>query len=201
MRYAIIALAACLFPSMAFAADPAIEAKAEAAIETMFANADGVWKKRVAQDPTQAECSRVRNSPSPERASAIMAREVKSIVYPAQGSVLGDWKRGEALAELGTGGQFTDDASKPNGGNCYACHQIARGELSYGTLGPSLTGYGKLKDFTPAEAKAVYEKIYNSQATHACSIMPRFGTNGFLTIDQIRDLTAYLMSPDSPVNK
>jgi sulfur-oxidizing protein SoxX len=31
--------------------------------------------------------------------------------------------------------------------------------------------------------------------------MPRFGTNNVLTIDQIKDLTALLMSPDSPVNK
>jgi sulfur-oxidizing protein SoxX len=31
--------------------------------------------------------------------------------------------------------------------------------------------------------------------------MPRFGHQGFLSVDQIKDVTAYLMSPDSPVNK
>jgi len=31
--------------------------------------------------------------------------------------------------------------------------------------------------------------------------MPRFGTQGILTIEQIKDVTALLMSKDSPVNK
>jgi sulfur-oxidizing protein SoxX len=31
--------------------------------------------------------------------------------------------------------------------------------------------------------------------------MPRLGANGVLSPEQIRDLVAYVMSPDSPVNK
>jgi sulfur-oxidizing protein SoxX len=31
--------------------------------------------------------------------------------------------------------------------------------------------------------------------------MPRFGSNGILTIEQIKDLVALLMSPESLVNK
>jgi sulfur-oxidizing protein SoxX len=31
--------------------------------------------------------------------------------------------------------------------------------------------------------------------------MPRFGANKILTIEQIKDLVALLMSPDSAVNK
>jgi sulfur-oxidizing protein SoxX len=31
--------------------------------------------------------------------------------------------------------------------------------------------------------------------------MPRFGSNKVLTIDQIKDLVALLMSKDSPVNQ
>jgi mono/diheme cytochrome c family protein len=31
--------------------------------------------------------------------------------------------------------------------------------------------------------------------------MPRMGANGFLSLEQIADLTAYVMSPESPVNK
>jgi sulfur-oxidizing protein SoxX len=61
--------------------------------------------------------------------------------------------------------------------------------------------YGKLRKFSEADAKAVYEKIYNSQAVLPCSNMPRFGTNKVLTIEQIKDAVALLMSPDSPVNK
>jgi sulfur-oxidizing protein SoxX len=115
---------------------------------------------------------------------------------------MGEWQKGERLAQSGYGLRFTDyPARGPNGGNCYACHQMTVQEVSYGTLGPSLLNYGKLRNFGEAEIKAAYEKIYNSQAAQACSNMPRFGSNNVLTIDQIKDLVALLMSPDSPVNK
>ena len=52
-----------------------------------------------------------------------------------------------------------------------------------------------------AETKAVYDKIYNAQASYPCSTMPRLGVNKVLTIEQIKDLVALVMSPDSPVNK
>ena len=61
--------------------------------------------------------------------------------------------------------------------------------------------YGKLRNFGDAEAKAAYEKIYNPHAAFPCSNMPLFGTNKVLTIEQIQDLVALLMSPDSPANK
>jgi sulfur-oxidizing protein SoxX len=43
--------------------------------------------------------------------------------------------------------------------------------------------------------------MYNPHASFPCSLMPRFGSNKVLTIDQIKDLVALLMSPESPVNK
>ena len=67
------------------------------------------------------------------------------------------------------------------GGNCYACHQLELAEVSYGTLGPSLTNYGKDRKYDPEEAKNAYTKIYNSQAVVPCSNMPRFGANKVLT--------------------
>ena len=122
--------------------------------------------------------------------------------YPADGQLLGDWKKGDALAQSGYGMRFTDyPAKRVNGGNCYACHQLTKQEVSFGTMGPSLLGYGKIRKFSEADTKIAYEKIYNSHATFPCSLMPRFGANKFLTVDQIKDLTALLMSPDSPVNK
>ena len=87
-----------------------------------------------------------------------------------------------------------------NGGNCYACHQLTKAEVSYGTIGPSLLNYGKIRNFSVADAKAAYEKIYDAQASYPCSNMPRFGTNKVLTIEQIKDAVALLMSPESPVN-
>ncbi|HRD77094.1 MAG TPA: sulfur oxidation c-type cytochrome SoxX, partial [Hyphomicrobiaceae bacterium] len=140
----------------------------------------------------------------PVRADAltIMAREKARIVYPADGKFMGDWKRGEALAQSGYGLRFTDrDTKRANGGNCYACHQLAPAEVSYGTVGPTLREYGKIRKYDEREIRAVYEKIYNSHAAFACSMMPRFGSSGVLTIDQIKDLVALLMDPESPVNK
>jgi sulfur-oxidizing protein SoxX len=130
-----------------------------------------------------------------------MAREKATIVYPADGKFLGDWKKGETSALSGYGGRMGDDPKRAAGGNCYACHQLAASEISFGTLGPSLLGYGKAKGFTAAAQKEVYERIYNSQSASACSNMPRFGHTKFLTVEQIKDVLAFLMDPASPVNK
>ena len=135
-------------------------------------------------------------------ADAILAREKATIQYPADGKLMGDWKNGEKLAQSGYGGRFTDYPPRAeNGGNCYACHQMDGKELSFGTLGPSLREYGKIRKYTEAEVKLVYERIYNPQATIPCGNMPRLGAAKFLTIEQIKDLVAFVMSPESPVNK
>ena len=148
------------------------------------------------------QCSAHRNSPPKAIADAIRQRETATIVYPADGKMVGDWKKGEAIAQSGYGLRFTDYPPRSaNGGNCYACHQLTRQEVSYGTLGPPLLQYGKIRNFGEADTKAAYEKIYNSHAAFPCSNMPRFGTNKILTIEQIKDAVALLMSPDSPVNK
>jgi sulfur-oxidizing protein SoxX len=177
------------------------DAAAGKALRASFASASPEWLARIAQDAMQKACSRYRNAPPKAVADAIRAQQKAAIVYPPDGKLIGDWKKGERLAESGYGGRYTDVPPRSeNGGNCYACHQLDARELSYGTIGPSLTGYGSIRKFAPAEVTAVYERIYNPDAAVACSNMPRFGSNGFLTIAQIRDLVAYVMSPDSPVN-
>ncbi|MFV0298737.1 MAG: sulfur oxidation c-type cytochrome SoxX [Hyphomicrobiaceae bacterium] len=159
------------------------------------------WAARLVPDETLSACSAVRNKPSHTLAEQIKKRERKTIRYPADGNLIGDWKRGEAIARSGYGMRFNDyPATRPNGGNCYACHQLDPAEVSFGTIGISLKNYGKLHA-TKGQARIVYDKIYNSQAQVACSLMPRFGANGVLSIDQIRDLVAYLLDPESPVNK
>jgi len=159
------------------------------------------WQSRVDQDETQKVCSETRNEPNAEQAKAILAREKANVVFPADGNVMGDWKKGERVANTGTGGQFSDKDDTYRGGNCYACHQMAAKELSYGTLGPSLLEYGKIRKFKPEEAKEAYAKIYNAQSVQPCSNMPRFGHNKFLSEQQMKDVTAYLFDPESPVNK
>ena len=177
-------------------------AKIDAAIVAAFPTAPADWKPRFAQDESMKECSLHENSPPKPVAEAIQKRERAKIEYPADGKLIGDWKSGEKLAQSGYGLRFTDyPVRQPNGGNCYACHQMTKAEVSYGTIGPSLLNYGKIRNFSEPDTKAAYEKIYNAQAAYACSNMPRFGTNKVLSIDQIKDLVALVMSPDSPVNK
>jgi sulfur-oxidizing protein SoxX len=179
-------------------ADPAAVEKVIAATWTKIKEG---WEDRIKQDETQAVCTQYKNLPPADVGDAILEREKATIVYPADGNVIGDWEAGEKVAQSGFGGRWNDKPDAVNGGNCYACHQMRQDELSYGTLGPSLLGYGKDRDFDPAEAKATYAKIYNAQAVLPCSQMPRFGYHKFLSEQQIKDVVALLFAKDSPVNK
>jgi len=157
---------------------------------------------RLDQDDVQRLCSQVRpDRPlSPEDAQRITQSQQATLRYP-EGSLVGDWKSGEKIAQQGTGKQYTDDPTHPNGANCYACHQLAKAEMSYGTIGPSLYRFGATRGYTPEMQKYVYAKVYNSEAFSACSTMPRFGHMGILTEQQIKDVVALLMDPKSPVNQ
>jgi sulfur-oxidizing protein SoxX len=145
----------------------------------------------------------------PDLANTLQEAQLKTIRWPADGNYLGDWKKGEALAQNGRGLTWTDDAKTANGGNCYNCHQLDPKEISYGTIGPSLTGYGKTRgviaDPTSAASKAIIEytwgKIWNSRAYNACSVMPRAIHKGIITEAQAKDLMALLLDPKSPVNQ
>ena len=160
----------------------------------------GVKKETVAQDAVQRLCTMTHDRPSAEMAKQIEADQMKTIAFPA-GSLMGDWKRGENIAQSGRGMTFTDAAGATNGGSCYNCHQLAASEISYGTLGPSLQGFGKKRGSGPDMQKYVYGKIYNAKAYNACSQMPRMGYSGTLTEQQIKDLVALLLDPASPVNR
>ena len=176
--------------------------RASAALLNSFTSATPEWRVRLVQDETQRACSEYRSAPPAALAEEIIRRARASIVYPPDGRLMGDWKKGEVLAQSGYGGRFTDIPPRAeNGGNCFACHQLDPRELSFGTLGPNLAGYGKIRGYSAADAKAVYERIFNPQAAVACANMPRLGASKFLTIQQIQDLVAYVMSPESPVNK
>lgn len=159
------------------------------------------WRARLEQDEIMQLCSRSSNKPGTRAAAAIQRLARGTIVYPADGQLIGDWKRGEAIAQSGYGQRVGDDESRPNGGNCYACHRIDKAEVSHGTLGPDLWNYGRLLDYSDAAVRRVYDKIYNPHSIKPCSSMPRFGAGRTLTSDQIKDLVALLMSRDSPVNK
>jgi sulfur-oxidizing protein SoxX len=164
-------------------------------------NAKGIVKKEtVAQDAVQRLCTVTNDRPRPEVAKQLEADQMSTIPFPS-GGMVGDWKRGEDIAQSGRGMTFSDAAGTPNGGSCYNCHQMAAKEISYGTLGPSLQGFGKKRGGGADMQKYAYGKIYNAKAYNACSQMPRLGWSGTLTEQQIKDLVAYLLDPASPVNQ
>ena len=138
---------------------------------------------------------------SRERIRSRAARHSSSIRPTA--SYLGDWKAGEKIAQIGRRHAVQRRSRKrPRGGNCYACHQLTQDRSSsYGTIGPPLYNFGKLRGYTPEMQKYAYGKVYNAEAFAACSNMPRFGHKGILTEQQIKDVVALLMDPESPVNK
>jgi sulfur-oxidizing protein SoxX len=170
-----------------------------------FAPGPGQDLTRLVQDQTQKDCTASRGQPSPELAEAIRAREAKTIQYPEDGKLMGDWKAGAKIFNDGFAyriGSFIPSNPKAvRGGNCYACHQGEKKELAYGNLGTTLHGFGKLRGTSAAIQKYTYDKIYNAKAANACSNMPRLGHVGILSPKQIADLTAYLLDPASPLNQ
>jgi sulfur-oxidizing protein SoxX len=163
------------------------------------------WMARLDQDATMKTCGLYRDSPPRKIGEQLEKANRTTIRYPVEGKLIGDWKEGEKLAAVGTGGHIgfiqPDPAGKLRGGNCYACHQLAKKELAYGTIGPSLQHFGRIRGNTEENIKYVYDKIYNSNAFTACTNMPRFGMHSWLTPEQITHIVAFLIDPESPVNK
>ena len=171
-------------------------------MKTSFRESGQARLDRLNQDDPQAVCSVPPDTKIPKEAlDRIEKAQLATVKYPADGKLLGDWRQGERIAQSGVGMQFSDNPSAPAGANCYACHQISPQEISFGTIGPPLIGYGKLRGASKAIQEYTYGKIYNPQAYSACSNMPRFGHNRILTEEQIKHVTALLLDPESPVNK
>jgi len=162
---------------------------------------------RLQQDEAQRLCSGP-TAPAPADLKRIETAELATVKPPPSGRYIGDWREGEKLAQNGRGMTWTDPAGTPAGGNCYNCHQMSKAEISFGTIGPSLYNYGKLRGVKdpadPASAPIVqytWGKIWNAKAYSACSEMPRFGHAKVLSEQQIQDLMALLLDPKSPVNQ
>ena len=199
---AVATLAGCAGSMAPGPGDAATRAKALELMQAGF-NEKGIAKlDRLNQDETQALCTQYATGTVPKDVAArIEQANMAAIKPPADGKYLGDWKRGEQVAQRGTGFQYSDTKETPVGGNCYACHQLTKEEISYGTIGPSLYNFGKIRGYTPEMQKYAWGKVWNTQAYSACSFMPRFGHAGILTEAQIKDVVALLMDPASPVNK
>lgn len=162
-------------------------------------------KRRAEQDASQRACSGANGATLvQEQAAAIVKSARDSMRYPASGKLAGDWKIGARLVADGRGQRIVNgkvEALKENGALCINCHAMDPQEVNAGNLGPALIGYGKQRGDSEAVARYTYERIYNAWAFMPCSNMPRLGANGFLTPEQIAHVVAYLLDPQSPVNK
>jgi len=164
---------------------------------------------RLKLDASNQACSEAAGKPLDEKlAKAIEEANLQTVKFPSDGKFIGNWSEGEKIAQNGRGLTWSDKPGEANGGSCYNCHQISKAELSFGSIGPSLYNYGKLRgvsDPTAAASKPIVEytwgKLWNAKAYNACSDMPRFGHGAILGEEQIRDLLALLLDPQSPVNK
>lgn len=154
---------------------------------------------RLNEDSVQAACNKYQGNPPQELSAKLEKEQFAAIQWPADGKLLGDWKAGEKIAQNGRGMAWNDKGGV--GGSCYNCHQVGPRESSFGTVGPSLYQFAKKRGYGTEIQRYAYGKIYNAKAYNLCSEMPRFGHVKALTEQQMKDLTALLMDPASPVNQ
>ena len=202
---AVVVVAGCAAPSSTPVPD--YDAMALAMIKGSFQPQGQATLERLEQDPLQRACS-AETPPAADVVRQLETRELATVKPPPDGRYLGDWREGEKLAQNGRGMTWSDPAGAANGGNCNNCHQLSKAEIAYGTLGPSLYNYGKLRGVAdPSNSAAApivqytWGKLYNAKAYNACSIMPRFGEAHVLTAKQMQDIMALLLDPKSPVNQ
>ena len=201
----LAACAALVVGCASFPDEASTRALGEQAVAEAYPGMPPALTRRAVQDSEQKLCSRTpdRKLTSEEAAHIVQAARA-SIKYPPSGKLVGDWKAGEKLVVNGVGQRVRDgrvEKAAQNGALCSNCHALDPGEVNVGNLGPSLTGYGAQRGNSEAIAKYTYEKIYNAWTYFPCSNMPRLGHNGFLTPEQIAHVVAYLVDPQSPVNR
>jgi len=191
----------CIVSSMVFAEDAEYGEHRAHLTKSDFQARGVAGLERLDEDNVQVACNHLGNAPPKQVVQALEQAQLAAIQYPADGKYLGDWKNGEKIAQSGRGMTWSDKAGSENGGNCYNCHQLSKSETSFGTIGPSLNQYGALRGNSAEIQKYTYGKIYNAKAYNLCSHMPRFGHVKALTEQQIKDLVALLLDPESPINK
>lgn len=172
-------------------------------LRASFDERNEVALDRLEQSEMQRACSvaeRTGEAMPSEVAQKIAVAARESVKFPEDGEFLGDWRQGEKIAQSGRGLQWSDKPGSARGGNCYACHELTKAELSYGNIGTSLLHYGKQRDYSEAAMKYAWTQMYNPHAYNACSVMPRFGDEDILTEEQMKDVMALLFDPNSPVN-
>ncbi|RYX95745.1 MAG: sulfur oxidation c-type cytochrome SoxX [Comamonadaceae bacterium] len=205
---ATFVLASCATSSGSLSAQQ-IDDATQQVLKASFSERGIAKLDRLDLDASNKACSDAMGKPLDEKlAKSIEEENLKTVKFPADGKLIGNWAEGEKIAQNGRGLTWSDKPGEANGGSCYNCHQIGKAELSFGSIGPSLYNYGKLRGVTdPASADSkpivdyTWGKLWNAKAYAACSDMPRFGHAGILDQNQLKDLMALLLDPNSPVNK
>jgi sulfur-oxidizing protein SoxX len=201
----IVSCAAVVVGCASFPDAESVRTHAEATVAEAYPGMPPALTQRAVQDSEQRLCSkRPDEKLTAEEAALIVANARASIKYPASGRLSGDWKVGEKLVANGVGMRIRSgrvEKAKENGALCINCHALDPKEVNVGNLGPSLTGYGQQRGNADPIVRYTYEKIYNAWLYFPCSNMPRMGHNGFLTPEQIAHVVAYLVDPQSPVNR
>ncbi|UZX15549.1 sulfur oxidation c-type cytochrome SoxX [Thermus sp. PS18] len=139
------------------------------------------------QRPDQALCSTYHNRLPADLLPKFLEEQRALIKYPANGKLMGDWKKGGAIF---------NNLQKAN---CFSCHFGSPVHLG-GDVGPSLEKYGLKRGQSEAVQRYTYEVVYNSWAYFPCTVMYRFGAQGLLTPEEIADVVAYLLDPESDFN-
>ena len=186
-----------------------VDASTLQVLQSSFRDQGEAKLDRLTQDESNRVCSDAAGAALDAKlAASIEAANLQTVKFPTDGKLIGNWAEGEKIAQNGRGLTWSDKAGEANGGSCYNCHQISKAELSYGSIGPSLYNYGKLRGVTDPALEAskpivdyTWGKLWNAKAYNACSGMPRFGHAGILTVQQLRDVMALLLDPQSPVNQ
>ncbi len=199
--FALTAVAAAAVVAGCATYTPPTKEESMAVIKSSFRDRGIAKVDRLNQAELQRICSETGNNPPKEVRERLEKAALAAVRFPADGNWLGDFKRGERIAQTGVGLQWSDKPGTAAGGNCYACHQLSKAEISFGNIGPSLNNYGKLRGSSEEVKRYTWAKIWNTHAYNVCSSMPRFGDAGILTEEQIRDVMALLLDPGSPVNK
>jgi sulfur-oxidizing protein SoxX len=114
---------------------------------------------RVELDDVQRACNLYADNPPASVAKPLEEAQLKTIKFPSDAHLLGDWKNGEKIAQNGRGSMWSDQPGEQAGGSCYNCHQLSPKEDSFGTVGPTLYRFGKIRGSGPDVQRYVYGKI------------------------------------------
>ena len=95
------ALAAALAAAQAAQADPS-PMEVRALLHKDFHAKGQATMSRVDQDDLQFLCTVTHNKPSAKQVKEMEADQHATIVYPADGKYMGDWKKGQKIAEMGS---------------------------------------------------------------------------------------------------